>query len=151
VRRFFTVAVLACAVAFLSTGLAVRAEGTVYIQRADGSSNTYTGVRIAIIANKLHITSSDGKGTLVIERAACSHQGEILVCLPTLITNHQNGEDRPFNLKYGTIYANLTSDYQQLSYSSQHLAPNGVMISLVTANSTHVNITGTIDSGSLTK
>ncbi len=148
--RFLAAAILVSATVLLGAHSA-HAEGTVRIQRADGSSNVYPNSRITIVDNKLKVTSADGKGTLIIQRAACSHQGAILVCLPTEVTQIQDGVKKPFPLNSGTVYANLTSDPQPLAYSSRRMPPNSIMLSLVTARGTYLSIEGGIDAGAVTK
>lgn len=112
----------------------------------DGTLETYTDVAIKIIHNALYVTSEDGKGTLIISRAACSYQGAIMVCLPTGVTLVQQGEARALNLTTGTVYLNLTHDNQTLWRSSQQMPPRSVILSLSTKRGTYVGLTGRIDS-----
>lgn len=121
------------------------AQGTVTIQHADGSLNTYQNVAIKVIHNALFVTSSDGKGTMVINRAACSYQGATYVCLPTGVTLVQSGSSQAIDLATGTIYANMTDEKQQLPLSSQQLAPHGILLSISTEKGTYISLTGVID------
>lgn len=57
------------------------ATGTARIQRPDGSVSTYRNVRIGVQNQSMSITSSDGQGTVVISKAACSRVGELLRCI----------------------------------------------------------------------
>ena len=74
---------------------AAQATGTIIIQQSSGQSNTYDNVAIKILHGSLYLTTADGRGTLVISRAACSHQGEVMVCLATNATLVQSGHDEP--------------------------------------------------------
>ena len=74
--RLKTAAGALAIVALMALGAApAGAAGTILIVHNDGNSDKYDGVQIKIIHNALYITSADGKGTIVINRAACSFQG----------------------------------------------------------------------------
>jgi hypothetical protein len=123
----------------------VRAEGTITIQRDNGTADTYRDVAIKVIHSALYLTSADGKGTIVINRAACAYQGDTLVCLPTSVTLVQNGSTEVVDLSNGTVYANMTDQPQQLSLSTQHLPPHSILLSITTKKGTSINLSGTID------
>ncbi|HEU5481445.1 MAG TPA: hypothetical protein VFU90_16480, partial [Candidatus Tumulicola sp.] len=72
-------------------GLPAAAEGTARIQQADGTVNVYQHVKIQLVQKSLTMTTADGKGTMIIYRAACSFQGDVMSCLPTGITLVQSG------------------------------------------------------------
>jgi hypothetical protein len=131
---------LACSIASVA-----RAEGTARIQQADGTVNTYHNVKIQILNKTLTMTSPDGKGTLMIYRAACAYQGSILVCLPTGTTLIQGGTVSPIKLLSGTVYANMTGAPQNLNNSSTRLPPHGILMALKTQRGTYVSLNGTID------
>src|SRR5271165_3424773 len=108
------------------------ATGTITIMQADGSTNTYNDVEIKVIHGALYMTSEDGKGTMIINRAACSHQGQLTVCFATGATLVQAGETSPLDFKRGTIYANDTDDYQPLVMSTTKVPPHGILLSFTT-------------------
>jgi hypothetical protein len=147
VRLFrLSVAALAALAAFTFTStFAARAAGTARIQQADGTVNVYQGVKIQIIHNTLAMTSADGKGTLMIYRAACAYQGDILVCLPTGATLVQGGSVNPIKIVRGTVYANLTDDAHQLALSTMQVPAHSIMMALKTGRGTYVTLSGTID------
>ena len=122
------------------------ALGTVRIQKSDGSVKTYTNVRIAIRDKSMSLTSSDGKGTLVIGKAACTKIGVLVRCLPYEATLQQFGRSATIGLKSGTAWLNPEDSPQQLSYSSTQLPPHGVMLAVQTERGTYVTLTGTVDS-----
>ncbi|HTX59652.1 MAG TPA: hypothetical protein VMH02_08210, partial [Verrucomicrobiae bacterium] len=62
-------ALLFCAALPLA-GAPALASGTMRIQHYYGGANVYNGVGIKVIHDALYITSPDGKGTIVINRAA---------------------------------------------------------------------------------
>ena len=130
---------------FSSFGGVARAAGTVTIQQSDGTINNYSDVTIKIIHQSLYLTSADGKGTLIVNRAACSYQGQILVCLPTSVALVQSGATNPVDLATGTIYVNTTDTEQQLVLSSTKLPAHSVMLSITTKKGTYINSTGQID------
>jgi hypothetical protein len=121
------------------------AEGTVTIQHNDGTIDTYHNVAIKIIHNALFVTSVDGRGTIVINRAACAYEGDTLVCLPTAVTLVQSGTSQVVDLASGTIYANMTGQKQQLKYSSMQLPAHSILLSITTKKGTYLNLTGVID------
>jgi hypothetical protein len=131
---------LACSIASVA-----RAEGTARIQQADGAVSTYHNVKIQLLNKTLTMTSPDGKGTLMIYRAACAYQGSLLVCLPTGTTLIQGGTVSPIKLVSGTVYANMTDTPQNLSNSSTQLPPHGILMALKTERGTYVSLNGTID------
>ncbi|MGA8576896.1 MAG: hypothetical protein WB609_14580 [Candidatus Cybelea sp.] len=124
---------------------AARATGTILIQQADGQTNVYHDVVIKVIHSALYMTSSDGRGTLVINRAACAYQRQLLVCLPTSATLVQSGQTSPLDFKQGTLYVNSTDDPQQLSASTQKVDAHGIVLSFTTKRGTYVNLNGRID------
>jgi hypothetical protein len=115
------------------------------IQQRDGSTKTYANVRIAVRDQSMWITSSDGQGTLVFGKAACTKIGELLECLPYDATLYQNGERRHVPLQSGTAWFNPTTANQQLTHSSAHLPPRGVLLSVVTKAGTYLTLTGIVD------
>lgn len=124
-----------------------RATGTVTVQQSDGSVRSYPHSTIKLLDKMLSITTADGKGTLVVNRAACSFQSNVLVCLPTSVTLVQNGHSDPLDLSQGTLYVNPTGEKQQLPFSSTQIPPHGLVLSFRTKIGTYVNLTGTIDKG----
>ena len=121
------------------------ATGTVRIQQSDGAVQLYPNASITISNKALHITTADKKGTLVIDRAACSFVGQVMRCLPYSMTLDQGGGSHPLDFQRGTVYLNLTDDKQPLAYSSKQLPPHSIMLSLTTKVGTIVDITGSID------
>jgi hypothetical protein len=121
------------------------AGGTMTIVQPDGTQNVYHDVMIKVIHSALYITSADGKGTLVINRAACSYQGELMVCFATHATLVQSGAVSPLDFKQGTLYVNTSGDWQQLSLSTAKVAPHGIMLSFTTKRGTYISLTGTFD------
>ena len=122
-----------------------QATGTITIVQADGHTNVYDDVAIKVIHNALYMTSADGKGTLVINRAACSYQGNVMVCFVTSATLVQSGATSPLDFKNGTLYVNLTDDAQSLVMSTMKVAPHSVLLSFTTKKGTYVSLTGRLD------
>lgn len=132
--------------AFLSlSALSAGATGTMTLVHANGQTETYDDVEIKVIHRALYLTSADAKGTIVIDRAACSYQGKLMVCLATGATLVQSGETSPLDFKRGTVYLNDTDDYQALVASTTKVAPHSVMVSFVTQRGTALALTGRID------
>jgi hypothetical protein len=65
--------------------------------------------------------------------------------LPYDATLFQNGERRHVPLQSGTAWFNLTPASQQLTHSSAHLPPRGVLLSVVTKAGTYLTLTGVVD------
>jgi hypothetical protein len=121
------------------------AAGTVRIQQRDGSAKTYTNVRINVQNEQMEITSSDGKGTFVLGKAACTKVGALLRCIPYDGTLEQNGRATHIQLKSGTVWLNPSQTTQQLSHSSIQLPPRGVLLAMQTKAGTYVSMTGVVD------
>ena len=121
------------------------ATGTVVVQQRDGSIKKYTHVSIRIAKQELALTTSDGVGTLVVGKAACTKDGELLKCLPYDATLFQHGEKRRIVLSGGTVLLNPTRTKQPLSFSSATLPPRGVLMSIHSKAGTYVSLTGTVD------
>lgn len=136
-------AVLAFAVAALCRPAG--ATGTVVIAQRDGSTKTYRDVGIRIRDAELAITSPDRQGMLVIGKAACMREGALVKCLPYDATLYQYGSTFHVALKSGTVWLNPTASAQPLSFSSAHLQPRGVLLSVTTAKGTYMSLSGTID------
>jgi hypothetical protein len=140
-----TVAVLLMGLAVLCLATVAYAKGTVRVQQSDGSTQVYNDVTLHIVGQTLRITTQDGKGTLVITKAACSFEGDLMRCLPYELTLNQGGGDYSLDFKKGTLYLNLTATKQQLSASSTQVPPNGVLGLLLTKKGTIIAISGLID------
>ena len=121
------------------------AKGTVIVRQADGDTDTYHGVSIKVLHGALYLTTADGKGTLAINRAACSHQGAILVCFVKNVVLIQSGKTRPIDLKTGTLYFNETDSPQQLVLSTSKVPPHSLLMSMTTDIGTYVGLNGRLD------
>lgn len=115
------------------------------VQQSDGSTKTYRDVLVRIERGELALTSSDGQSVLVIGKAACSREGSLVKCLPFDATLYQNGGKYRVALSSGTVWLNPTTTTQPLSFTSAHLQPHGVMMSVTTKKGTYVSLTGTVD------
>jgi hypothetical protein len=140
--RLALLALFAC---FAFMPITAAAKGTMTIVQADGSTNTYNDVEIKVIHGALYMTSEDGKGTMVINRAACSHQGQLMVCFATHATLVQAGETSALDFQRGTVYANDTDDYQPMVMSTTKVPPHSIMLSFTTKRGTLVTLNGSID------
>jgi hypothetical protein len=139
------IALLALAACFAVIPIAAAAKGTMTIVQANGSTNTYQDVEIKVIHGALYMTSEDGKGTLIINRAACSQQGQLMRCYATNATLVQSGETSPLDFQRGTVYLNDTDDYQPLVMSTTKVPPHSVMLSFTTKRGTTIALNGSID------
>ena len=138
-------AIWAAVVFVLAGSLTAGATGTVHVQQSDGSMQAYPNATIRVSNKTLRITTADKKGTLVIDKAACSFIGAVMRCLPYNMTLDQGGGATPLDFQRGTVYLNPTGDKQPLPLTSKQLPPHGIMLSLTTKIGTIVNVTGTID------
>jgi hypothetical protein len=125
--------------------IGARATGTVTIRQINGGTNTYSGAGIKIIHSALYVTSADGKGTLVINRAACAYQGQLMVCLPTSATLVQAGATNSLDFKSGTVYLNDTDDFQPMPLTTAKVPPHSILLSFSTKRGTYVSVRGRID------
>jgi hypothetical protein len=140
-RCIVTVLVLALAVPLIA-----QAKGTMRVQQSDGSVQVYQSVTFAVAGRLLAITTADKKGTLLIDRAACSFVNKLLTCIPDRVQLKQNGATNPLDFERGTVYFNTTDETQQLIRSSTRLAPNGILGALKSPKGTYVTWSGTLDS-----
>ncbi len=124
---------------------AAQATGTILIQQKSGESNEYDNVAIKILHGSLYLTTADGRGTLVISRAACSHQDQLMVCFATNATLVQSGSTSPLDFERGTIYINNTDSPQPLVLSTTKVPAHGILVSLTTKIGTYIGLTGRID------
>ncbi len=146
IRGTIAGAALVALLASLALGAApASAMGTVVIRQADGSTNTYDDVAIKVIHNALYMTTRDGKGTLVINRAACSYQGDLMICFATSATLVQAGKTSAIDLKHGTIYVNSTDEPQQMLLSTTKVPSHSILLSFSTNRGTYVSLSGRID------
>ena len=140
------VAGLTCVLALGSAIAAASAKGSARVQESDGTVREYQGVVIRVIDHRaVSITSADGKGTLVVIKGACSFAGNLERCLPYRIVLEQSGRRHSIDFRRGTEYLNRTGDPQQLPFSSAHVPPHGILLSLETAHGTFVTVRGTVD------
>ena len=148
-RLFFRAAVVVqlAALAIALSPMSAQAKGTVRVQQANGSVQSYDGVTFRVKGRTMLIQTNDKAGTLVINDAACSlRDNQILTCLPYAVTLKQGGQTRALDFQHGTIYYNKSSSKQTLSYSSTQLPPNGILGSLRSSKGTFVSFSGTLDS-----
>jgi hypothetical protein len=130
---------------FLGSVGTAAATGTVSVQKTDGSVKVYTNAFISIQNQSMSITSSDGAGTIVLGRAACTAIGALLKCLPYAATLYQDDKETQIPLETGTVWFNPTQSKQQLSHSSASLGPRGVLVLLHIKNGAYVSLSGTVD------
>ncbi len=141
-------ALICCAALLAPFGAApAGATGVARVQQRDGTVQVYDGVTIHIVRDKsLTVTSADGKGSLIINNAACSYIGDVMRCLLYGIALDQDGTTKPFEFDRGTLYLNFTSEGQHLPYSTHGIPSRGIVMSVLTKRGTYINVTGTIDS-----
>jgi hypothetical protein len=144
VRQVFAAAI-ALGLSFAVLCGTAGATGTARIMQRDGSATTYTNVRIAVRDQSMWMTASDGRGTLVFGKAACTMIDDLLECLPYDATLYQNGERRHIPLRSGTAWFNPSQTYRHLTHSSAQLPPRGVLLSVVTKDGTYLTLTGVVD------
>jgi hypothetical protein len=122
------------------------AEGVARVQQSDNSVQQYPNVTIRVVKPKaLTVTTADGKGTLILDQAACSYSGELQRCLLTHASLRQSGVTKDLDFDKGTVYVNLTEATQPLSHSSATLRPKGVLVAIRSKVGTFITVTGTID------
>ncbi|MGZ3505838.1 MAG: hypothetical protein ACXVAC_18985 [Vulcanimicrobiaceae bacterium] len=114
------------------------------VQQSNGSVQLYDNATIEVVGKTLQITTANGKGTLVINDAACSYVEKLMRCLPYHYVLQQNGTHQ-LDFEHGTIYYNPTQTKQQMTFSSTQLEPEGVLIAVKSKKGTYVTITGTLD------
>jgi hypothetical protein len=127
---------------------AADAKGTVRVQQSDGSTQVYSNVSLRLVQKTFRMTTEDGKGTLIVTKAACSFVGDLMRCLPDQLVLDQGGSEQPLDFQNGTFYYNNTSTKQQLPLSSTQVPPNGVLGLLVTKKGTIIAINGVVDGNS---
>ena len=91
------------------------------------------------------ITSSDGRGTIVFGKAACTRLTALILCIPYDATLEQYGKSFHVPLASGTVYLNPTQHPQRLSHSSTTIPPRGVLLSVRTKRGTYVSLSGVVD------
>jgi hypothetical protein len=136
---------LLLAICYTFGGAPAGAAGTALIRQSNGHTDVYENVAIKVIHDALFVTSADGKGTLVIHRAACAFQGALLVCFPTSAVLVQAGQTKALSLKEGTVYVNTTDAPQQLALSTAKVPAHGILLSLTTKRGTYVSLSGRFD------
>jgi hypothetical protein len=134
-----------CALAFAGAQSTAQAKGIARIAQSDGVVREYR-VSVHVVDHRaVRIISADGRGTLVIGKAACSYAGELERCLPYSIELDQLGKKHNIAFERGTEYLNRTGTVQQLPFSSQHVPPHGLLLLVLTAHGTYITVRGTID------
>jgi hypothetical protein len=132
------------AVLVLSLAAPAAATGTVRIQQADDSVQTYTSVRMRVANNTLTLTSADNVSTVVITGADCDKGPSLTRCNGGTISLRQNGSHAiPF--RSATFYFNLTDQDQQLPLSTVKVGPHSVLFAAHTRKGTFITGSGTLD------
>ena len=122
------------------------ASGRAKIQQPDGSVKVYNNVHIRVQDHqRLLLTSNDGKGTLIINKAACNAVGGLLECFAYSAELDQNNETLPITLQSGTVWINLTAKTHVRPNSTTQFPPRGVVVAVTTNHGTQVALSGTID------
>ena len=128
----------------LSLAVPAAATGTLRIQQADDSVQTYTGVHMRIVNNTLTITSADKVSTVVISGADCDKGPNLTRCNGGSISLHEDGTHAiPF--RSATFYFNMTDQDQQLPLSTIKVAPHSVIFAAHTKKGTFLTGSGTLD------
>ncbi|MGA8796625.1 MAG: hypothetical protein WB526_06100 [Candidatus Cybelea sp.] len=143
--RTLTAALFALVTWFAIGPAPARATGTVTVRQSDGHVDVYQKVQLKIIHDALFVTTADGEGTLVIHRAACSYQGDLMVCFATSATLVQSGKTSPLDFKRGTAYVNESDAPLQLTLSTMKVPAHSIMLTFTTDRGTYVGITGRFD------
>jgi hypothetical protein len=132
---------------FAISPMLAQAKGTIRVQQADGSVQTFDNVTFRVSNKQMLIETHDKAGTLIITDAACSlGDNKILMCLPYAMKLQQGGQTRELDFQRGTVYYNKSDTKQTLSRSSTQLPPNGVLGALRSTHGTYVTFSGTLDS-----
>jgi len=140
----FRTIVAASCLAFACSGIAL-ATGTARIQKADGGVRYYRNVKIVIANRKMSVTTSNGVGKLVIDKAGCMASGELVRCYPFDAVVYQRGDARRIPIASGTAYVNPTSMAMQLPLSSMRLPPRGVLLVMRTQTGAYFSLNGVAD------
>jgi len=134
---------LAAAVLFWTLSAFADANGTVRIQNKDGTVQVYENVSIQAVPDKLlRVTTADGKGTLIIDQAACSYVGELMRCYPYSITLNQDGGTHPLDFEAGTLYVNRTDVKHNLPLSTTGVPARSIVLAIRTQRGTIIAVTG---------
>ena len=141
-NRFSYLLFVACVV---SLSAPATATGTARIQQADGDVKVYQNVRIIVEHKQMSITSSDGVGTLIIRKAACSAVEKLIFCLPYSATLNQHGGTKTIMIESGSAWLNPSGDKQSLPHSSTQLPPRGFLLSVRTKAGTYFSLNGVVD------
>ncbi|HLY01508.1 MAG TPA: hypothetical protein VKR56_03325 [Candidatus Cybelea sp.] len=144
-RRALAAALLTLVTSFVLGLAPAAATGTATVRQSDGHVDVYQNVQLKVIHNALFVTTADGEGTLVIYRAACSYQGDLMVCFVTSATLVQAGKTSPLDFKRGTAYVNETDVPQPLALSTTKVPPHSIVLTFTTVRGTYVGITGRFD------
>jgi hypothetical protein len=136
--------ILVFAAMVLSLTAPAAATGTVRIQQADDTVNSYTGVHMRIVNNTLTITSADNVSTVVITGADCDKGPSLTRCNGGTISLREDGTHAiPF--RSATFYFNLTDQEQQLPLSTVKIEPHSVLFAAHTKKGTYITGSGTLD------
>jgi hypothetical protein len=129
---------------FLTLCAPAAATGTLRIQQADNSVQTYTDVKMRIVNNTLTLTSADGVSTVVISEADCDKSTPLIRCNGGSISLREDGTHAiPF--RSATFYFNLTDQDQTLPLSTVKVAPHSVIFAAHTKKGTFLTGSGKLD------
>lgn len=142
-RKTFVCGLLAALIALSAAPAA--ATGTVQVHQHDGSEKTYKHVTIKANDSNLAVTSSDGAGTLVVGKSACSEIGSLIRCLPYDAVLSQYGNTYHITVTAGTLWLNPGSATKTIQSSGKAVPARGVILSMRTKAGTSVYLTGTMD------
>lgn len=129
----------------IATEGAARATGTVIVTQTTGAQKVYKNVKIRVRDGAMSLTSSDGKGTLMIGKADCIEVDHLLRCIAYDATLNQLGEALHLKLRSGTAWLDLSAKPETISRSSVTIQPHNVRLSFRTEAGTTVTATGAID------
>jgi hypothetical protein len=129
----------------IATEAAASAKGTLVVTQSNGSQKVYHDVKIRVGKSDMSLTSSDGKGTLMIGKTDCVQVDHLLRCDAFDATLNQFGEARNMKLPSGTVWLDLSAKPQTISRSAVTVQPDGVRLSFRTEAGTTVTASGAID------
>jgi hypothetical protein len=128
----------------LSLAAPAAATGTLRIQQADDTVQTYSGVQMRVANNTLTLTSADSVSTVVISGVNCDRSTALIRCTGGSMSLKEDGT-HPIPFRSATFYFNSTDQDQQLPLSSLKVGPHSVIFAAHTQKGTYLTGSGKLD------
>lgn len=130
----------------LSASSGVLAKGEMSVEYPDGETDIYEEMQIFHTPDTLYLKDASGINTVVISKAECTKEGQLLYCDRAKVFLENYGVSEEIVFTQLALFINETSSRQEIQGSRLVLKPKTILLEGVTKKGTFITAFGKIDS-----